>query len=330
MKLPGLAAAAALAGVGTAAYNYLSGRNLLADSWDQARLVCHSLDYWESVWLQRPRTEVVACLTTIPSRLPHLELTLKSLLYQSWALQKIRLHLPAYSEREGRAYELPEAWRGRAWLEVVNCPDWGPATKLLPALEGLSQHQRLLVVDDDMLYPATLLQYLLGHAQQHPDRVVASSGWRVPDDLIDRPTTLWDNLAQRPPVPVKCTRLRGGGYPVDIVQGYSGFLTQPGFYDQEKIFDYSQAPPAARWVDDVWLSAHTRVPKEVFAAPRYCFERWKARKMMKAGSLGRLNRGDGDPLTRNNTLAIRHLYRHWMNAPSEGSAEQNPNALAQP
>ncbi|MBT9587509.1 hypothetical protein IV102_29475 [bacterium] len=326
MRLLGLAA---LTGLATATYNYLSGRNLLADSWDQARLVSQPLDYWESIWRKRPPTRVVACLTTIPSRLPHLELTFKSLLYQSWGLQKIRLHLPQYSEREGQPYIVPEHWLGRDWLEIVTCPDFGPATKLLPALQDLPGDQRLLVVDDDMLYPATLVQFLLGHAQRNPDWVVASSGWRVPAGLVDRPTTLWDNLARRSPAPVKCTRVNHR-YPVDIVQGYSGFLTQPDFYDKENIFDYSQAPAAARWVDDVWLSAHCLMPKAVFPAPRYCFERWKARKMMKAASLGRLNRGDGTPLTRNNTIAIRHLQEHWLHALPEGRDDQNPNALAQP
>jgi hypothetical protein len=324
-----LAGLAALTGVATATYNYLSGRNLWVDSWDQARLVSQPLDYWESVWRRQPPTQVIACLTTLPSRLPHLELTLKSLLYQTWGLQKIRLHLPEYSQREEAPYRVPEHWRGRDWLEIVTCPDYGPATKLIPALHDLPSDQRLLVVDDDMLYPATLLHGLLAHAQSNPDWVVASSGWRVPDDLIDRPTTLWDNLAQRAPVPVKCTRL-STPYAVDIVQGYSGFLTRPGFYDGERILDTSQAPAAVRWVDDVWLSAHTRVPKAVFPAPRYCFERWKARSMMKAGSLGRLNRGNGDPITRNNSIAIRHLRQHWLNALPEGRDDPNPNALAQP
>lgn len=318
----------ALGGLGVAGYNYLSGRSLLHDSWDQLRLVSQPLDYWETVWRSRPPTQVIACLTTIPSRLPHLALTLKSLLYQDWAVEKIRLHLPEYSEREKAPYVVPDRLKGRDWLEIVTCPDGGPATKLVPALLDLPKEQRLLVVDDDMLYPPTLLRHLLGHAQQNEDWVVASSGWRVPDDLVDRPTTLWDNLAQCPPVPVKCTRLHES-YPVDIVQGYSGFLTRAGFYDVRSILDYSEAPPAARWVDDVWLSAHCLMPKAVFPAPRYCFERWRARTMMKAASLGRLNRGDGDPLTRNNTIAIRHLREHWLNALPEGRDEQNPNALAQ-
>jgi len=300
-------------GLGTSIYNHLSGRNLLADSWDQLLLVSQPLDHWESVWRSRPPTRVVACLTTIPSRLPHLELTLKSLLYQSWAFERIRLHLPAFSQRENCAYELPENLRNRDWLEVVSCEDWGPATKLIPALQDCHSDQRLLVVDDDMLYPASLLQGLLHHSQGQSDWVVASSGWRVPADLTDRPTTLWDNLAQRPPVPVKCTRVKRP-YAVDIVQGYSGFLTRAGFYDLPALMDYSQAPSACRWVDDVWLSAHSLVPKAVFPAARYCFERWNARAMMKAGSLGRLNRGDGDPLTRNNSIAIRHLREHWLNA----------------
>jgi len=323
MILPALAATA---GLGVLGYNHLSGRNLIADSWDQFKLVSQPLEYWEDLWRKRPPTQIIACLTTIPSRLPYLELTLKSLLYQNWALQKIRLHLPEYSEREKTAYVVPEVLRGREWLEIVTCPDFGPATKLVPAVLDLPKDQRILVVDDDMLYPASLTQHLLSHSQRYPDWVTCSSGWVVPDDLVDRPTTLWDNLRQKAPVPVKCTRVREP-YPIDIVQGYSGFLTLPRFYDPTRLLDYSGAPDACRWVDDVWLSAQCIVPKAVFPAPRYCFERWKMRTMMKAGSLGRLNRGDGDPLTRNNTIAIRHLKENWLNALPGGRTEQNPNPL---
>lgn len=321
-----LPAAAATAGLGVLGYNYLSGRNLVADSWDQFKLVSQPLEYWEDIWRKRPPTQIVACLTTIPSRLPYLDLTLKSLLYQNWALQKIRLHLPEYSQRENAPYIVPEHLKGREWLEVVTCPDYGPATKLIPAVLDLERNQRILVVDDDMLYPASLTQHLLSASQRYDDWVTCSSGWVVPDDLIDRPTTLWDNLRQKAPVPVKCTRVREP-YPIDIVQGYSGFLTRPAFYDRARLLDYSGAPEACRWVDDVWLSAQCIVPKAVFPAPRYCFERWKMRAMMKAGSLGRKNRGDGNPLTRNNTIAIRHLQDNWLNALPGGSLEQKPNPL---
>jgi hypothetical protein len=296
---------------------------VLLDSYDQWRLTRHDLDFWEGYWKSRPPTRVVACLTTIPSRLPYLELTFKSLLAQSWAISKIRLHIPPYSQRENCPYQVPDHWRRRPWLEIVECQDYGPATKLIPALQDLAADQRVLVVDDDMVYPASLVQNLLRRAEAHPGQVIASSGWVVPDDLVDRPTTLKDNLLMRAPVPVKSTRIESP-YQVDILQGYSGYLAEVGFFDLEKILDYSQAPDAARWVDDVWLSAHCRVPKFVHPAPRYCFERWEARAMMKAGSLGRLNRGQGgDPLTRNNTIAIRHLQAHWLNFAKQVGQTQN-------
>lgn len=309
------------AGLGTGVYNFLSGRRFWSDSWDQWRLVSADLDHFEAVWRQRPRSPIIACLTTIPSRLPHLDLTFKSLLYQNLGVSKIRLHLPPYSQREQCCYVPLEHWKGREWLEIVTCQDWGPATKLIPALQDLPPEQPLLVVDDDMLYPPTLVENLW--ARKGVDALVASSGWRVPPDLVDRPSTLWDNLLSRPPFPLKGTRVQRPQW-VDIVQGYSGFLSCPAHYDVEAVCDYSSAPEAVRWVDDVWLSAHCRVPKWVVPAPRYCFERWKGRAMMKAGSLGRINRGGGDPLRRNNTLAIRYLQDRWELNRGKRSCDKGP------
>lgn len=300
-----LRTAALLAG-GVGVYNFLSGQNLALDLWDWARLESRSLGYWEERWRANPeRSEIVVCLTTTPTRLPFLTGTFKSLLAQTRAPRRLRLHLPEWSRREGRAYPRLES---TDWLDVVACPDQGPATKLLPALE-LAATQPLLVVDDDRLYPSDLVARLERASQEWPGAAVGCSGWRVPADLVDRPTTLWSNLTQTPPTPLLCTRIRRPAR-VDILQGYSGYLVRPGFYSP-RVHDYRGAPEAARTVDDVWLSAHLQVERLVVPGPRMVFEAPHRARFYKRTSLGLINRGPGDVHRRANSIALRHLREHW-------------------
>jgi hypothetical protein len=273
-------------------------------------LTTRSLAAWERVWAQNPQTsDIIVCLTTTPARLPYLASTLKSLLYQTQRPQLIRLHLPYYSRREQCAYIVPTWLQEMSAVEIIRCEDYGPATKLIPALQHYAPEQKLLVVDDDKLYPPTLIEHFFRCAQAYPQLAIGSSGWRIPPDLTDRPTTLWRNLCQTPPTPLKATRVRAPT-PVDILQGYSGYLVRPAFFDVPRVADYQGAPPAAFFVDDVWISAHCTTAKVVFPAKRYCFEPWR-RHIFQQTSLARINRGNGDPNMRNNTIMLRYFKQCW-------------------
>lgn len=294
-------------------YGRLGGRTWARDTWTRLKLARHDVAHWDRLWQQRQdRSEAVVCLTTIPSRLPRLAPTLKSLLAQDLPVARIRLHLPAVSRREGCGYAVPDWLRALAAVEVVEVDrDWGPATKLIPALEAFAPDQPLIVVDDDMLYPPTLVSGLMGHAKRRPDDAIASSGWVVPLDLTDRPTRWWTHLFRISPAPVLAT-LVFAPYRVDVVQGYSGYLVRPRFFDLSAVRDYQGAPEAAFFVDDVWFSAHCRAAKWVCPAPRYCMDRWSELTFLKDGSLGRINSGDGSPETRNNTVMIRYFADRWI------------------
>ena len=155
----------------------------------------------------RTRSDAIVCLTTIPSRLPHVHNTLKSLLNQTLPPREIRLHLPAFSQREGVPYVVPPFLKGLASIRILRCEDAGPATKFLPALTTLPADQAVVVVDDDRIYPPNFLQDLDNAARTNPDAAFGFSGWIVPDDLVDRPTTMLANLLQRPPAPVRAKPL---------------------------------------------------------------------------------------------------------------------------
>jgi hypothetical protein len=185
---------------------------------------------------------------------------------------------------------------------------------LIPALYDEAPDTKLLVVDDDKLYPPNLLEHFERAAQALPDSALGSSGWIVPADLTDRTVTLWRNWRGVPPARLKATRVRRPEA-VDIIQGHSGYLVRPRFFEPDRLIaDYAGAPPAAFFVDDVWISAYCRATKYIVPASRFCFVSYSRNRLYDWTSLGRINDGTGNPEENNNTIMIRYLRARWMRA----------------
>jgi hypothetical protein len=305
------------------AYNYLTSSNLLLDPVYELRLRRLRLDELDRRWLGNPRrSPIVVSLTTTPSRIGLLGLTVKSLLNQTRSPASIRLMVPEYSRREDGPYVIPEALTRLRGLEIVHCRDYGPASKLIPSLLSLDAEQPILAVDDDRVYHRRLVDRLDTIARAHPDVAIGASGWHVPEDLLDRPTTLWTQLRKRPPVPFTCAQIRNP-QEVDVLQGFSGYVVRPRFFDLARLSDYSAAPEAAVLADDVWISAHCRAPKVVFPMGPSNFQSWLDGRFYRATSLGLVNRGDGTLEGRSNTIVMRHCVGAWR---SGGRGAARPGA----
>lgn len=307
LGLTALGGAAALAAL---THDHLADERLISDFLYEAWLRRQSLAFLgDQARAHRSRCDIVVCLTTIPSRIERIHLTLKSLLAQSMSPDHIRLHLPRQSRREGVSYDVPGWLREIPSLRIVPCEDEGPATKLLPALT-LPSRQRILVVDDDRVFKPHLIAAFDEWSQKLPDAALGSRGWKVPADLTDRPTTLINDILKHPPVPLMATRIVKPAA-VDILQGVGGVLVNPRFFDSSAVHDFSAAPEAARTVDDVWFAAHCNVPKLVVPIRRSNFPSYWDERRHKRSSLGLINRGGGDPERRPNTLMIRHFKDRW-------------------
>lgn len=304
--LLGLAACAAALWV----YNFMEGQTLLRDCLDEVRLARDDIAALDAAWAVSPRRSAcVISLTSLPSRLPFIATTLKSLLRQNRLPARIRLNLPAFSRREQAAYVIPDWLKNLQSVEIVPCEDSGPATKLIPSL-ALPPDSMIVVVDDDRIYPANLIADLEAAAAGDSHAAFGFSGWVAPPDLIDRPTTILGNIRMTPPVPVRARRMRAP-CAVDMLQGLSGYLVRPHFFDLAALTDYSGAPDAAFFVDDVWISAHCTAPKFVIPAARAGFPGRARKALYSTTSLGRVNRGGGDVLKRNNTIMLRHFAGRW-------------------
>jgi hypothetical protein len=188
---------------------------------------------------------VVISLTTIPDRIARIRPTLNSLLDQTRRPDAICLNLPEQSRREGRGYELPDFLADYGPVQAIDCGrDMGPATKLLPALAREKEPDtRIIVVDDDQIYPRNMVETLVGWSERLPEAVVCARGFWVPAgyQIEARNTLLGEHLSQPEPI--------------EILQGSGSYLVRRRFFEDD-VFDYSAAPEEAFFQDDIWFSAH--------------------------------------------------------------------------
>jgi hypothetical protein len=114
-------------------------------------------------------------LSTLPSRIKHIEPTIQSLVIQE--PKTIYLHIPFVCKRTGEKYVIPK-WLDKysKIVKVIRPEDRGPATKFLGLLDcDIDPVEYICVVDDDQIYNKYLLSNLLYKAINSPDNHVISS-----------------------------------------------------------------------------------------------------------------------------------------------------------
>lgn len=300
-----------------AAHDFFSGRSFVLDVIDETRLACADIRALDRRCQANPnRSEVVVCLTTLPSRLPMIDDALKSLMRQTRAPREIRLYLPRFSKREEQPYFVPAYLRELKSLVLVEDEeDYGPATKFYSAIRSAQPDDKLLIVDDDRIFPPDMLALLDDAATREPDAAFCIGGWVAPPDLIDRPTTMMMNINRIPPAQVRPSRIRRWT-PIDILMGAHGFIVRPRHLDLARLFDYSRAPKAVFFADDIWISAFCRARKFALPIRRADFQPYRHISRYDRSSLGWVNR-TGDPEDWVNTKVLKWFGTDpWMFAKS--------------
>lgn len=194
---------------------------------------------------------VYISLTSMPKRLESLKITLKSLLDQTFQPEKIFLNLTEESYLQASWIEKLRMNTSLIDVHIVD-KDLGPATKLLPTLQRVPKTSSIIVVDDDQIYPKRLVETYWRQSKILPASVLCMVGWKTPATL---------NHVDRQLIFGAAYRLVLGKCPVreptevDIIQGASSYLVKPTFFD-DAVMDYSRAPQAAFFVDDIWFSGH--------------------------------------------------------------------------
>jgi hypothetical protein len=291
--------------------DFFEGETLVRDCIDERMLARTGIERMDEFWAKNPnKSDAIVTLTTIPSRLPHIAATLKSLMRQSRAPARIILNLPDFSKRENAPYTVPAFLQSLKSVQIVRCEDLGPATKVVPTLLREPPERKIIVVDDDRIYPANLVSDLEDAADRDVKSAFGMSGWVVPKDLTDRPTTIYANFRMLAPAPIRARRLRYR-VPVDILQGLSGYIVRPCFFDLPRLTDYAGAPPESFFVDDVWISAHCEADRFVIPARRYNYQPKFKSGFYQNTSLGLVNRGIGGDEQRHNSIVLRYLADKW-------------------
>lgn len=185
---------------------------------------------------------LVASLTTLPDRIANLQPTLDCLVHQTRPPDEIVIAIAWFSMRQQREYQIPEYLTQIARVRILRCErDWGPATKFIPVIQNESENTLVVVLDDDRTYPRDLFATYLHFHEQLPDAALCIRGARMPR-----------NLDWRDAVMTRGDRIREPQR-VAVITGAGSYLIQPRLFDQS-LCDYSSAPPAAFYMDDIWIS----------------------------------------------------------------------------
>jgi hypothetical protein len=204
------------------------------------------------------------------------------------------LAIPYYSRREQTQYVVPPAIASAAAINVVRCDDFGPATKLLPALQHEPDPATLIIaVDDDTICPPDMVETLIRWHQRYPSAVLGYRGWRVAKSFaFDEAQFVFGTQIDSP-------------VPVDVVTGTWGLMVQPRFFDAG-VFDCQSYPPEAFFVDDVWFNGHLArrgVPR--FVVP--CRRPPMSSLLTRVHGLTFNENRDG----RNDEIVARAFAEHW-------------------
>ena len=188
---------------------------------------------------------VIASLSTVPSRISNLRATIRSLLKQTRPPDEIILAVPEFSIREERPYVVPEYLLHLPRLRILRSEkDWGPATKFIPLVrEELAAGRGdtvIMVVDDDRIYPRDALATYLHYSAQLTG-ALCFRGAKMPRTFDWRDAIMTKGNELREPRSVA------------VITGCGSYLIQPRFFD-ESLWDYSKAPQAAFYMDDIWIS----------------------------------------------------------------------------
>ena len=207
-------------------------------------------------------TKVIVCFTTTPKRLDKCKYTIESLLLQTVRVDEIRIHVGYY--------ELPE-WlkmleRQLPEFKIVKCKDWGPATKLIPVLldNSIPKNSRIIYVDDDMVYNRDMIEKLVSNNIMYPNYAICNRGW----DIGKYPNII-NNLLWI----LGCNKiLKTNKLYVDVIQGFSGVIVRPSFFDANEIIKYDKYPKESYYVDDVYISGilNDRNIKRISLASHSC------------------------------------------------------------
>lgn len=121
-------------------------------------------------------SDIIAVVTSTPSSMHNAEPALLSILSQTQQPSVFRWHLPKFFKRTQNFYDPVPQWvRKYPQIEIINCEDDGPITKVTPILDDIG-HKRLIIFDDDVVYHPNTIEILDRAQRTKPNSVVGTIG----------------------------------------------------------------------------------------------------------------------------------------------------------
>lgn len=187
-------------------------------------------------------SEVIVSLTTHGKRIYDVHAAIESIMQGSVKPNRIVL----WVSEDYRKIVLPltlqkQMERG---LEIRYCKDVRSFTKLVPALKEFPEAS-IITVDDDILYPHDMLEYLINAHKECPDCICANWIREYPRNLGEKFISL---LKWPQPTDVEDISERF------FFEGFAGVLYPPHSLDKE-VFNESVFLDICKYADDVWFNA---------------------------------------------------------------------------
>jgi len=211
---------------------------------------------------------IIVTLSSIPSRFRDLSMTLNSLLKQTIQPDKIELYIPKKYKRfpdwDGTLPNLPKG------IDLVMVDsDFGPATKILPAIQRYKKENPIIIFcDDDREYHPKWVESFIKIQKKKPNFAIANVGScitrkpfskrvikvRTIFDVVYRFKRIfqtihnWISETKKPKPPRFWRYIKGGC--IDIMEGFGGCLVRPKMFDDS----FFKIPKLAWPHDDIWIS----------------------------------------------------------------------------
>lgn len=215
------------------------------------------------------KRKVIATLTTIPSRMDNVHVTIESILNQTLKPDEVVLSIPTHSLREEKDYELSDEVKklsDEGKITLLHCEeDYGPATKLLGVLKREidldyteDREPILITFDDDKRYHSDAIHNLLSSDLIECGVVVCRKGSRIYMVDEDHPfhTEKNDGILER----IYNGADESSVKRVDVLFGTGAVAYRPSYFDHD-VFDYKAENEdfpevSAFFVDDIFLSGY--------------------------------------------------------------------------
>lgn len=189
---------------------------------------------------QKPGMGLIVSLTSIPSRLPILHITIRSLLAQTIQPETIVLWL-----NKAQVPQLPErlAELQSDRFQVRYSPMTCSHRKLVHSLEAFPGHT-IVTCDDDLMYRRDWLEQLIKGHQLHPGDILGNCCRRIKYSSSGAVEPYKEWKRETP----------GASHPQTLAIGYGGVLYPPGTLDTE-VTNAEKFLALTPRADDLWFKA---------------------------------------------------------------------------